>query len=384
MPSGTARRVAAELAAGEEERFGAGMSLEQAIARLDGNRSAADAFNDGVVWDAVPIDDEREGRALASALLAHGIRCTVHAGKLVFRHADAKRVLGDLGCLGAASVAAPVQAARGTGMPGTAPQAVTGATAAVGGAPAPEPAASYFTADAADAAGAVATRAVRARAVERTRRERLAEEDAAAIDRLRARAASSPGHALSDAERAELLEHLAGMGDEREVPTLSSPLRVPEAFSHLLGFEAPAAPKSFAERAFRVCMQLLLIYAVCLTGEKLASLVPIGVPGNIVSMILLLVFLLSGVIRMESIGLAADFLLDHMAVFFVPAAVSIMGSFDLIAPNLLKLLAVCLITTVLVFFVTSYTVSATMRLMARAGHGVPASASDPSSSKEGE
>ena len=83
---------------------------------------------------------------------------------------------------------------------------------------------------------------------------------------------------------------------------------------------------------------------------------------------------------MESISLAADFLLDHMAVFFVPAAVSIMGSFDLIAPNLAKLLAVCLITTVLVFFVTSFTVATVMNVMAKHGHGMPVSASPTESS----
>lgn len=379
--------LAARLEAGEVERFGAGLNIEQALARLDGGR--ATAFNDGIVWDVVALDSPEEARALAKLLVAHGIRCAAHRGSLVFRQADVRSILIDLGYLEAApaaegpgaSTAPAVDAASSAD--GASGESAQAASAAPAGAPArPASAAagteassrddrlSYYTLDEQEAPGpapdADGTGPAAAAAREEERRRALS-ADECAVERLSARVPAGPAQAsaLSPSDRAELLEHLARLADEREVPTLSSPLRVPEGFSHLLGFDAPVPPKSFAERAFRVCMQMLLIYAICLTGEKIASLLAIGVPGNIVSMILLLVFLLSGVIRMESISLAADFLLDHMAVFFVPAAVAIMGNFDIIAPNLLKLLFVCLLTTVLVFFVTSFTVSTVMNLMAR-------------------
>lgn len=381
--------LAARLEAGEVERFGAGLNIEQALARLDGGR--ATAFNDGIVWDAVALDSPEEARALAKLLVAHGIRCAAHRGSLVFRQADVRSILIDLGYLEAAPAAegpgaftAPAvdAASSADGASGKSAQAVSAAPApvsataraasAVAGAEASsrDDRLSYYMLDEQDASGtapdADGSGPAAAAAREEERRRALS-ADERAVERLSARVSAGPAQAsaLSPSDRAELLEHLARLADEREVPTLSSPLRVPEGFSHLLGFDAPVPPKSFAERAFRVCMQMLLIYAICLTGEKIASLLAIGVPGNIVSMILLLVFLLSGVIRMESISLAADFLLDHMAVFFVPAAVAIMGNFDIIAPNLLKLLLVCLLTTVLVFFVTSFTVSTVMNLMAR-------------------
>ena len=373
------RHLAEELGTGAEERFGAGMSIDQAIARLDG--AHPDIFNQGIIWDAVSFGDEREMHALAGMLLSHGIRCVVHDGKLVFRHADVRRILVELGYMSAEDLAAQAEAeqAAEAAAPrtyeGTASVSVETGLLEEGAAPAPAMSAAPAGRECSEFRPIA--RALSAREEERERAEL---DDESAVERLQARAAAKPGHALSAEERAELLEHLASMADERRVPTLASPLRVPEAFSHLLGFDAPAAPRSFAARAFRISMQLLLIYAVCLTGEKIAALVPIGIPGNIVAMVLLLVFLLSGVIRMESISLAADFLLDHMAVFFVPAAVSIMGSFDLIAPNLAKLLAVCLITTVLVFFVTSFTVATVMNVMAKHGHGMPVSASPAESS----
>ena len=118
-------------------------------------------------------------------------------------------------------------------------------------------------------------------------------------------------------------------------------------------------------KAWRVFLQLSLIVCICLAGEKIADVLPIDVPSNICSMIVLLVFLVSGVLKMDSISEGADFLLDHMSIFFIPAAVAIMGSFDLIAGNIIKLVLICLITTVLVFFVTSFTVSTVMNLMVR-------------------
>ena len=54
-----------------------------------------------------------------------------------------------------------------------------------------------------------------------------------------------------------------------------------------------------------------------------------------------------------------------MAFFFIPAGVSVINYFDVLASNLLPLLAVCVISTVLTFAVTAYTVRLTRVLMNR-------------------
>ena len=164
-------------------------------------------------------------------------------------------------------------------------------------------------------------------------------------------------------------------------PTLQSPLRVNPlihgtgALQHTYPLPFSEAVVNFARKTVRIALQLGLILAICFAGEKLSEILPIDIPSNICSMVLLLVFLASGVVRMESIAEAADFLLDHMAVFFIPAAVAIMGSFDVLAGNIAKLVAICLITTVLVFFVTSFTVSTVANLMARRAVRAQAAAS---------
>lgn len=197
---------------------------------------------------------------------------------------------------------------------------------------------------------------------------------------------------LSSAQAGEDVDHqLAQQESAREgtpgtAPALQSPLRINElsprsgAIQRLYALPVSETVVRGLRHSGRIVLQLGLIVAVCLAGEKIASVLPINIPGNICSMLLLLAFLTGGVIRMESIGDAANFLLDNMAIFFIPAAVAIMGSFDLLAGNILKLVAICLITTVLVFFVTSFTVATVANLMER--HRVRTATSQPASPEQ--
>lgn len=201
------------------------------------------------------------------------------------------------------------------------------------------------------------------------------------------RAAVGPGLDAVDEETVEQEEAREGIpraSSRSAAPTLQSPLRVNPlvhgtgALQHTYSLPFSETVVGFARKTARIVLQLGLILAICFAGEKLSEILPIDIPSNICSMVLLLVFLASGVVRMDSIADAADFLLDHMAVFFIPAAVAIMGSFDVLAGNIVKLVAICLITTVLVFFVTSFTVSTVANLMARHAAKTPATSPSPS------
>ncbi len=193
------------------------------------------------------------------------------------------------------------------------------------------------------------------------------------LDERTAIASAIAAAADEEAYRQEIAREGLGNGPSKNapVPTLQSPLRVNElkpgtaTIQHL--YPRPLAETIVAgvRKAFRIILQLGLILAICLAGEQISEVLPFDFPSNICSMLLLLLFLVTGVLKMDNISEAADFLLDNMAIFFIPAAVAIMGSVDLLAGNILKLVIICLITTVLVFFVTSYTVSGVAKLMAR-------------------
>lgn len=149
-----------------------------------------------------------------------------------------------------------------------------------------------------------------------------------------------------------------------------------------------------------LCLQFAFLAGVCYVGSAVSDSLPISIPGNICSMVILLTLLISGIVAEEKIALASNFLLKYMPVFFIPAGVTIITSLPLIQGRIPQFILVCLVTTFLVFLATSTTVVAVTRLQKyflakRAGENVelhkvfsikgdPTLASyDPSASKSG-
>ncbi len=77
----------------------------------------------------------------------------------------------------------------------------------------------------------------------------------------------------------------------------------------------------------------------------------------------LLICLLTGFLKIEHVQEKADFLLSNMAFFFVPAGVSIINYFDELKSTAVQLIIICIISTVVTFAVTAYSVMLIVRLM---------------------
>ncbi len=80
----------------------------------------------------------------------------------------------------------------------------------------------------------------------------------------------------------------------------------------------------------RIFKELSIIFFFYLLGEALAMTLPFSFPGSLLGMLLLFSALLFKWVRIEEIKLVSEFLLKHMALFFIPAGVSVMASFALI------------------------------------------------------
>ena len=104
-----------------------------------------------------------------------------------------------------------------------------------------------------------------------------------------------------------------------------------------------------------------IVLAVCLVGEGIAALLPIPFPASVISMVLLFLLLAAKLLRPHHIKEKSNFLITNMACFFVPAGVGILRYADVLWANLLPLLAICFITTPLVYGVTAWAVQLTMR-----------------------
>ena len=101
--------------------------------------------------------------------------------------------------------------------------------------------------------------------------------------------------------------------------------------------------------------QLGVLLACCVGGSLLSLLLRGLLPGNVLGLTLLLALLIFGAVRLHHVESVADFLLQNMAFFFLPA----------IKSEALAILAVCLLTTLCTAAATALTVHIVFRLQHR-------------------
>lgn len=99
-------------------------------------------------------------------------------------------------------------------------------------------------------------------------------------------------------------------------------------------------------------MAILLLMQ--LAGEALSAACDLPIPGSVIGMGLLLAALMFGWVKPAWIDEAADLLLSHMALFFVPAGVGVMVHFDLIGRQWLPISVALVVSTFAVIAVTGH------------------------------
>ena len=111
--------------------------------------------------------------------------------------------------------------------------------------------------------------------------------------------------------------------------------------------------------------QLGVMIACCVAGDALSILLHGALPGNVLGLTLLLLLLIFGPVRMDHVEHSADFLLQNMAFFFLPACLGVLEIFAQIKSEILAMLAVCVLTTLCTAAATALTVHIVFRLQHR-------------------
>jgi holin-like protein len=106
------------------------------------------------------------------------------------------------------------------------------------------------------------------------------------------------------------------------------------------------------QKKIRLLAQLAVLSGIYLVGNWIARQSGLPVPGNVLGIVLLYALLNFGVIRLEHVQEAADFLLRHLVFFFIPVAVDLMNWGGVFLRYGLKLALVIGISTVLTFLGT--------------------------------
>ena len=109
----------------------------------------------------------------------------------------------------------------------------------------------------------------------------------------------------------------------------------------------------------KLLYQFGIIMFVTFLGEFLHCLIPLPIPASIYG---LLAGLMTKVIKLEQVKIAADFLIEIMPPMFIPAAVGLIVTWSDLKVILVPVLVITCITTVFVMVVTGRTAQAVMHL----------------------
>ena len=118
----------------------------------------------------------------------------------------------------------------------------------------------------------------------------------------------------------------------------------------------------------KIFKQLILIIGFSLLGVLISYLLSLGhinFPGPLIGMILLFIFLMFKIVKVDSIDSVSKFFIDNMGIFFVPGAVAILNQLELISTIWWKLTIIILASFVISFTATYYSVKLTLYIQYR-------------------
>ena len=98
--------------------------------------------------------------------------------------------------------------------------------------------------------------------------------------------------------------------------------------------------------------QLVIILLFSFLGELLQELLPLPVPAAIYGLLLLFLALTFKIVKPESIKTVAGLLLNIMPLLFVAPGVNILSHWGVLAPEIVPIITVVLLSTVIVLAVS--------------------------------
>lgn len=113
----------------------------------------------------------------------------------------------------------------------------------------------------------------------------------------------------------------------------------------------------------KILLQVALVFGIYWVSQGIEAILPVAFPASVISLLLLLVLLLTGIVKMDHVREKSDFLLGNLGFFFIPVSVSIINYVDLIWQNAAAFLTVCVVSMVLTYGATAWAVHLTRRLM---------------------
>lgn len=111
----------------------------------------------------------------------------------------------------------------------------------------------------------------------------------------------------------------------------------------------------------KLLVEVTIILFICFLGDIIHSMLNLPIPGNVIGMLILLLCLTSRIIKLDVIENVSDFLLDHLAFFFIPAGVNLISCFSLLKHKWIQIILISIISTIIIISTTGIIVQKMIR-----------------------
>ena len=98
--------------------------------------------------------------------------------------------------------------------------------------------------------------------------------------------------------------------------------------------------------------QFLIIICFTFLGEALNLLIPLPIPAAVYGLVLLFLALQLRIVKLDQVQTCGNWLIGIMGILFVAPVVNLIGCWDLIAPYLIPISVIVVVSTVVVFAVS--------------------------------
>ncbi|TXL57562.1 CidA/LrgA family protein [Cerasibacillus terrae] len=108
------------------------------------------------------------------------------------------------------------------------------------------------------------------------------------------------------------------------------------------------------KKLFKLIWQVLILYGFYYVGLFIRNVLHLSVPSSVIGMLLLFLFLMLRGIKVEWIDTGAQFFVDHLVFFFIPATVGVMNYFGLFKGHGMWLIIITVVSSFLVMLTSGH------------------------------
>ncbi len=114
-----------------------------------------------------------------------------------------------------------------------------------------------------------------------------------------------------------------------------------------------------------IIQQLTILFFISFLSHIISSFLPFTFPTSLMAIVILFILLITKILDVKKIETVGDFLQKHIAIFFIPPAISLIDEFSYIKDKLITILFISIVSFLLTFLSTAYTVNIVIKIQER-------------------